>query len=131
MEGDGLCVLVAEDEPVIAEIIEVSLNDEGLSTTVAHTGRQALSAIETRPRGFHLLVTDIRMGSGPNGWEIAHAARVASPGIGVIYITGDSMAAWRAKGVPDSVLIKKPFVPAQIVTAAMTLLNRTSGPLST
>lgn len=123
MSNDSVCVLIAEDEVLIASMIEAVLADEGLETKVVNTGREAVVALRDKPSGFQVLVTDIRLGSPPEGWEIAHVAREGNPAIGIIYITGDSMDQWRAHGVPESVLISKPFVPAQIVTAVMTLLN--------
>jgi hypothetical protein len=44
----------------------------------------------------------------------------------VIYMTGDSAAQWSANGVPNSVLLRKPFVDAQLTTALATLLNAAS-----
>ena len=112
---------------MIASLIEETLEDEGLATTVVHSGSDALTVLEAKSTGFAVLITDIRVGPPPDGWAVAHAAREANPAIGVIYITGDSMEDWRANGVPDSVLITKPFVPAQIVAAVMTLLNQPPG----
>jgi hypothetical protein len=45
--------------------------------------------------------------------------------IPVIYISGDSAADWSAEGVPESIMISKPFVMAQIITAVASLLNKT------
>ena len=128
MSSLSVCVLIAEDEVLIADLVEATLGDEGLAATVAYSGSAAMVALETSPTGFQVLVTDIRVGAPPDGWAVAHAARKLNPAIGVIYITGDSMQDWNDNGVPESVLISKPFVPAQSVTAVMTLLNRTSGP---
>ncbi len=41
----------------------------------------------------------------------------------VVYMSGNSGQGWPSKGVPNSVFIAKPFVPAQIITAISTLLN--------
>lgn len=112
---------------MIASLIEAALQDEGLATTVVNSGSGALAAIEAEPTDFAVLITDIRVGTPPDGWAVAHAAREANPAIGVIYITGDSMGDWRANGVPDSMLITKPFVAAQMVAAVMTLLNQPPG----
>lgn len=128
MSNPSVSVLIAEDEVMIASLIEATLEDEGLATTVAGSGPEALKALQGAPAGFQVLITDIRVGPPPDGWTLAHTAREANPAIGVIYITGDSMDEWRANGVPDSVLISKPFVPAQIVAAVMTLLNQPPGP---
>lgn len=127
MSGQIARILIAEDEVLIAHLIEASLEDEGLATTVVFSGSEAIQALEAAPTGFQVLITDIRVGPGPNGWTVAQAGRAANTALAVIYMTGDSMYDWRANGVPDSVLITKPFVPAQIVSAVMTLLNHASG----
>ena len=41
----------------------------------------------------------------------------------VIYMTGTHSEQWASKGVPNSVLLAKPFAPAQLVTAISKLLN--------
>jgi DNA-binding response OmpR family regulator len=43
--------------------------------------------------------------------------------IPVVYMTGTHGEEWASKGVPNSVLLLKPFAPAQIVTAVSALLN--------
>lgn len=123
MTHDSVSVLIAEDEVLIASMIEAVLAEEGLDTKVVNTGGEAVVALREKPSEYQVLVTDIRLGSSPDGWEVAHVAREGNPAIGIIYITGDSMDQWRAHGVPESVLISKPFVPAQIITGVMTLLN--------
>jgi two-component system, cell cycle response regulator CpdR len=40
----------------------------------------------------------------------------------VIYISGHGSADWPSKGVPNSVVLNKPFATAQLVTALSTLL---------
>lgn len=59
------------------------------------------------------------MGSGP------HRQRDQSDDARhlVIYMTGTHGEEWASKGVPNSVLLVKPFAPAQIVTAISQLLN--------
>jgi CheY-like chemotaxis protein len=58
-----------------------------------------------------------------NGGDLARRARELQPLLPVIYMTGDSAAAWRSQGVPGSVLLQKPFADAQLLTALTTLLN--------
>ena len=70
------------------------------------------------------LVTDINLGSGKlDGWNVARCAREIDPDFPVVYMTGDSADEWASKGVPNSILITKPFAPAQLVTAISQLLN--------
>lgn len=41
----------------------------------------------------------------------------------VVYMSGDSAEDWSSKGVPNSIMLSKPFAPAQLVTAISNLLN--------
>lgn len=69
------------------------------------------------------LVTDVNMGDGPSGWDVARHARELQPSLPVIYMTGAAAADWAAHGVPRSVLLGKPFATSQVITAIATLLN--------
>ena len=73
---------------------------------------------------FKAVITDIKLPDGPDGWEIARRARELVPDIPVIYITGDSTHEWSSKGVPNSVVIAKPFAPAQLITMVSTLIGQ-------
>ena len=55
---------------------------------------------------------------------MGHRAREVVSGIPVIYMSGDSAHEWSANGVPESVMLQKPFVMAQLITAITTLLNQ-------
>jgi len=41
----------------------------------------------------------------------------------VVYMTGDCGDQWASCGVPNSVLLSKPFAPSQVTTAVAQLLN--------
>ena len=72
---------------------------------------------------YRALVTDINLGRDKlNGWDVARHAREIDPGFPVIYMSGDSAEDWASKGVPNSVMLSKPFAPAQLVTAVSQLL---------
>jgi hypothetical protein len=49
------------------------------------------------------------------------------PAMPVVYMTGGHGRQWLSKGVPQSVLLQKPFVPTQILTAVAKLLNIARG----
>ena len=69
------------------------------------------------------LLTDVTLRPGkPTGWGVAKRARELNPGLPVV-LTGGSANGRRARGVPNSVLITKPFAPAQVVTALSQLSN--------
>ena len=79
---------------------------------------------------YSALVTDVHVTSGTDGWAVARQAREIDPLLAVVYMTGAAADEWASQGVPGSILLQKPFAPAQLVTAVSQLLN-TSGPLNT
>ena len=119
-------VLLVEDEPLIQALLQEALTDAGYELVIAESGRAALDELERDADRFGGVITDIRLGQGPDGWDVGHRARERSPDIPVVYITGDSAADWTAKGVPKSLLVTKPFAVAQIVTAISTLFVQES-----
>lgn len=120
-------LLVVEDEAVILVDLESALEDAGFAVISAYNGAQALTLLESEGEKIVGLVTDIRVGPGPNGWEIAHKARELNPDIPIVYMSGDSARDWPVEGVPNSLMIPKPFATAQVVTAISTLLNKGAG----
>jgi hypothetical protein len=54
---------------------------------------------------------------------VAKRARELNELLPVVYMTGGNGHEWASQGVPNSILITKPFAPAQIVTAVSQLLN--------
>ncbi len=122
-------VMLFEDEPLVAMFVEDALDHAGFEVVLARSPDEAEAAIRDALENASALVTDIRLGKGPSGWELARAARERSPGLPIVYISGDSAIEHPAQGVPDSVMIQKPFVEAQLLTALATLLNdRASAP---
>jgi CheY-like chemotaxis protein len=107
------------------------LKDAGYEVLIAASGGEAIKLMEGQEAiSIRALVTDIRLGpSSPSGWEVARRARELHPEIPVVYVTGDSAHDWSSQGVPNSLLITKPFAPAQIVTAVSQLLNQANSGL--
>jgi DNA-binding NtrC family response regulator len=119
-------LLLVEDEPLISEMMRSALEDSGYTVLDAENGNQAMDLVDARIHEIAGLVTDIRLGAGPNGWEIARHARHRKPELPIVYMTGDSGADWMAEGVPKSILLQKPFAAAQAITAISTLLINAS-----
>ena len=117
-------VLIVEDEPMILLDLETGLNEAGFEVVAVRNAALALAAFDADPRKFKALVTDIRLEPGKSGWEIAKHMRQVESTMPVIYISGDSAIHWGAEGVPESVMITKPFFLPQIITALSTLLNQ-------
>ncbi len=114
-------ILVAEDEPLIRLALVEALEEGGYSVVEAADGRAAWHEIDDAEQ-LRALVTDIRLGEGHSGWELAQHAREKFPALAVVYVTGDSIAEWPANGVPQSAVLQKPFASAELVTAVANLL---------
>jgi CheY-like chemotaxis protein len=115
-------MLVEDDEPV-QTIVEDALVDGGFETALATSGEEAVTLLKGRMVQYRALVTDINLKGTLNGWEVARHAREIDPDFPVVYMTGASADEWPSRGVPNSVLLTKPFAPAQLVTALAQLLN--------
>ena len=66
---------------------------------------------------------DINLLGRIDGWEVAKQARKIDPQLPVVYMSGKDADDWASKGVPNSIMLAKPFAPAQLVTAVSQLLN--------
>ena len=119
---DTAQLLLVEDEAVLQMDLEDTLRISGFDPVIASNGSQALVALEAVGPDLRALVTSIKLGEGPNGWEVARRARELKPSIPVVYISGSSPDEWAVNGVPNSVLVEKPFAAAQVVIAVSTLL---------
>lgn len=65
----------------------------------------------------------VNLGDGITGWELARRVREITPGFPRIYMTSVSTPDWKSQGVDGSVLIEKPFAPAQLAAAVSQLLD--------
>jgi DNA-binding response OmpR family regulator len=106
-------VLLVEDERQVAELTRDAMVDAGLSVTVAHDDRAAYRMLGGGPRSFAALVTDINLGAGVTGFDIARRARELNRGIKVIYISGQGPHPGRFS-VVGALMIAKPFAPREL-----------------
>lgn len=122
-------VLVVEDEPLIHELLETTLTEGGFAVAIACSGEEALKLLEAPGAAYRALLTDVRLRPGGlTGWDVARRGRELDPSLPVVYMTGDSSVEWAANGVPHSIVLTKPFAPAQVVTAVAQLLNAIEPP---
>ncbi|WP_367279661.1 response regulator [Bradyrhizobium sp.] len=115
-----------EDDVHLQTAIEAALEDEGLQPAIAATGEEAVTLLKSDLSDFRALVVDIRLLGRIDGWEVARTARRIDPNLPVVYITGAAAERWETQGVPSSVLLKKPFAPADLVTVIRQLLDNGS-----
>lgn len=122
-----ILVLIVEDDALILLEIEAALQDGGYSSHSEASGEGAIDKLETEP-SVRALITDINLQRETSGWDVARRARELFPDLPVIYVTSVAAEEWTSQGVPKSVLISKPFAPAQITTAISQLLNEGNAP---
>jgi len=120
-------ILVAEDDQLIHNIVEDALAEGGFEIALATTGEEAVTLLKGNHSEYRALVTDIHLAGKLSGWDVARAAREIDPAFPVVYMTGAAADEWASQGVPNSILLAKPFAPAQLVTAVASLMN--SAPL--
>jgi DNA-binding NtrC family response regulator len=120
----SLTILVVDDDPLIHDMIGEALIDGGFTVARASTPEGAREMIDAPDASYRALVTDINLAPGrPTGWDLAKRAREINSELPVVYMTGDSGDHWASCGVPNSVLLSKPFAPSQVTTAVAQLLN--------
>jgi len=119
----AILVFVVEDEEPIRQLLDEALSDGGFAVTMAGNGEEAIAMLDAADAAFAALVTDVNLAGKFTGWEVAAHAREINGALPIIYITGGSAHDWASKGVPNSILLTKPFAVAQVVTAVAQLLN--------
>jgi DNA-binding response OmpR family regulator len=115
-------LLLVEDELLVQQTLVDDLGDAGFVVIAACDGNRAIAELDADATRFKAIITDIRLPNGPDGWDLGRRARELVSDIPVIYMTGDSTHEWSSKGVPNSVVIAKPFAAAQLITTVSTLI---------
>ena len=116
-------VMVVEDEYDLQGLLEDTLVEGGFETDILSSGEEALTLFRGGLKNYKALVTDVGLKGRLNGWEVAAQIREADPGFPIVYMSGAHADEWASKGVPNSLMLTKPFAPAQLVTAISQLLN--------
>ena len=121
---DTQAVLYVEDDDLIRELSAAALEEAGFKVVVAESGTAAFDALDGDADPFCAMVTDVNLGAGPDGWEVAQRARELNDTLPVIYVSGGSGNEWQSKGVRNSIMIVKPYKITQIASAISALLKK-------
>ncbi len=113
---EGLCILVAEDNPINQKVVRNTLARQGAEVVITGSGTQAVSAL--RQQSFDVVLMDIQMPE-MDGYAATRAIREElNSGIPIIAMTADALKGERerciAAGMTD--FISKPFDPAELYT---------------
>jgi DNA-binding response OmpR family regulator len=99
-------ILPVEDECLLHDMLEETLIEAGFAVQSAASGEEAAPRDADAVGACH----GINLGRARmDGWELARLVRHHDPDCGILYVSGDSTHRWAANGVPNSMLLPKPF----------------------
>lgn len=81
-------VLAVDDEPALLQMMKHMLGPAGHEVVVAGSGEEALDILEAEDGRFDVLLTDLGLGAGINGWELIAVVRARWPQICILLATG-------------------------------------------
>lgn len=115
-------ILIAEDEHLIARLIEMTLTRAGYTCTVAEDGRTAADLIEKN--NFDMALLDIML-PGLDGLEVCRRIRRVSS-VPILMITAKDEDADRILGLDIGAddYIVKPFSPGEVMARIRAVLRR-------
>ena len=111
-----LILLLVEDEPMLRQVVAMTLKVEGFVVIEAEDGTAALEILRT-DKPVDVLLTDVRM-PGVSGYELAASSLKLRPRLPVIFMIG-----FADDEMPDSIrdasipMIRKPFNFAKLGTS--------------
>src|SRR6266436_1922819 len=104
-------------------MVEDALADGGFVPAIAASGEEAVTLLKSGLIKYRALVTDVFLKGRMDGWEVARQSREIDPAFPIVYITGAAVQRWPSRGVPNSILLEKPFAPMLLIAAVFHLLN--------
>lgn len=128
MTENSILIFIVEDNLMIREMLTFDLEAAGFTVGLMSSGDEAKERLSEKGATYRALLTDINLEDDVTGWEVARHARRINPELPVIYMTGNRENEWAVNGVPNSIMINKPFVSAQIIAAIAQLLNSGNTP---
>jgi DNA-binding response OmpR family regulator len=123
VENERPIILIVEDDALMQGSLEDALTEGGFATAIAPSAEEAVTLLRGKVMNYRALVTDISLTGRMNGWDVAKQAREIDHSFPIVYVTGAATSDWASRGVPNSILLEKPFAAAQVLTAVSQLLN--------
>jgi CheY-like chemotaxis protein len=113
----SLRILAVDDEPMMTKAVVRMLKPSGHLVSVAGSGEEALEKLAEQT--FDVVVSDMGMGAGMNGWELADAVKLRWPDVRFLLATGWGAAIDPAEATPRGVeaVLAKPYHPLDLLQA--------------
>jgi CheY-like chemotaxis protein len=115
VQSSSSLALVVEDEWFPRMDLADALAERGWEVVECATGEQAMAFLASGAP-VQVLVTDIRLPGGVNGWDVAMRLRTINPHAVVIYCSGNPVEAERQ--VSASTFLSKPCDMDKLLKAA-------------
>jgi DNA-binding response OmpR family regulator len=127
MATDSTLILVVEDDPNIADLVELYLRRDGYRVRQEVSGEAALEAVAThRPE---LIVLDLGLAGSLDGLEVCRRVRATSD-LPILVLTARDDEIDRVLGFELGAddYVTKPFSPRELVARIKAILRRAEGP---
>lgn len=120
----GETILLAEDQPEVAVLVQRSLTRRGYQVLASSNGEEALRLAKRHSGPIDLLLADVVM-PGMSGPELAARLREMRPGLRVLFMSGYPDTDLLNHGFPQSKtdLVPKPFTPEELVRRVHSALS--------
>jgi two-component system, cell cycle sensor histidine kinase and response regulator CckA len=114
---DGTTILLAEDEPIMRQVMRKMLEAHGYKVIEAGDGNAALEAMEKNHSAVDITLTDVVM-KGMSGPELALRLIDKHPGMKVVYMSGYTGELVANHGMDAGIrLLEKPFTRDSLLKA--------------
>src|SRR5215467_2908822 len=121
MEPKETVILLAEDDPVVRNLVTLMLSKEGYSVLTANDGQEALEICRSFKDPIHLLLTDKTM-PRMNGLELAESILKKRSEIKIMIMSGETAETILNENTLGAFL-SKPFMPPTLLTCVRRLLT--------
>ena len=120
----GLRVLLVEDDAEVAQVVRTFLATLGCAVTASSQAEQALMALDDGTP-FDVLLTDIALGPGMRGTQLATEAQRRLPDLAVLLMSGYPAELLEADrdAPPSWELLQKPFSRAELARGIATVIG--------
>ena len=114
----GMKVLLVEDDVEVRRVVKTFLEALGCEVVTAGSGEQALALLATASQ-LDLLLTDVALGPGMRGTQLAKEAQQRLPDLAVLLMSGYSAELLDAdrESPADWELLRKPYTRAELAQA--------------
>jgi CheY-like chemotaxis protein len=120
-ERPQTCVLLVEDEALIAEIIGEALAESGHTVHAVANAQDAIAHLANGAR-VDLLFTDINLPGEVDGIGLAEQIRAVNPLLPVLFASGRWWRLEELQKLPNAATLRKPYSPARACEAVELLL---------